>query len=56
MYLEMYAIKETCMKNDIDFFPSMLNQLIKEKETNKIGNDLAIEMFTKYLQLEAESE
>lgn len=45
-------VKLEAIKNDIDWHPTVLNILRKEKETNKVGEDVAIELFDTFLSLE----
>lgn len=47
--LDIRSLREQAIENDIEWFPNMVGDLILEKETNKVGNDKAIEIFKEYL-------
>lgn len=46
--LEIRDLMSQSIEADIEWFPHMLGCLISEKETNKVGNDRAIELFKAY--------
>lgn len=43
--LEIRDLKHRAISNDIEWFPNMLGDLRNENETNKYGNDYAIDLF-----------
>lgn len=45
-------LKYTAIKNNIEWYPDGLEELISDKETNKVGDDTAIDLFTKYRVIE----
>ena len=45
-------MKMEAIKNDIDWYPSTVTLLKKERDTNKVGEDKAIELFDNFLNLE----
>lgn len=51
--LAQKEMKLEATKNDIDWEPTVVGLLRKEKETNKVGEDKAIELFDNYLGLES---
>lgn len=42
---DIYTIKANAVSANIDWYPSILNYLIIEKETNKQGETTAIELY-----------
>lgn len=42
---EITALKNKALESNIDWFPASLNYLIIERETNKQGEDTAIEIY-----------
>ena len=47
---EISALKSKALENNIDWFPASLNYLIIERETNKQGEDTAIELYKQFFQ------
>ena len=53
--IEIREIQLNCFSHDIEFWPSMLPELIKERETNKENtNDAAINLFQSYFEKKAQ--
>lgn len=42
---DIIALQMKCIDNDIEYYPAILPELVQEKQTNKVGNDIAIEIF-----------
>jgi len=46
--IEVRELICSSIEADIEWFPNSLGCLIQEKETNKVGNDKAIDLFKQY--------
>lgn len=47
--MEIRDLQLQSLGGDIEFYPWMLPELIRERETNKTGDDLAIQIFEEFL-------
>ncbi|CAD8200548.1 unnamed protein product [Paramecium pentaurelia] len=45
---DITQIQQKCIQLDIEFYPALLPELIIDKNTNKVGNDDAIQLFEEF--------